>query len=288
MTANWRFSMADGHGWNAGNLQVGTCNVHYWTTGPKEAPWFVVSHGGGLSYGGFRPLAEKLAGRFQVLLWDMPGHGASQPMPQSYSVSHNVEALKALFDALAIRSATLMGHSFGGVVTQAFAHRYPEREEGFIVFGALMPQLMGPAAPSWLAPVVLWYLYGRHPWPRIKADWACMCCHDKRHWPGIEADLDRLGRANFLAMFRAALTFSDTDPQWRVRGPLDYVIGEHDPAHKILQATFKRLRTAYPAAQVITIPGAGHCAHQDLPAAFSEAIETILQRHLPNGRVVRS
>jgi len=73
-------------------------------------------------------LANPIAERADVVLYDLRGHGMSERPSEHYAVTDLVADLAALLDALAIdRPIALVGNSFGGLVALAFAAAYPER-----------------------------------------------------------------------------------------------------------------------------------------------------------------
>ncbi len=265
--------MASEGTFRAGEVQWGKTSVHYWTCGWQDAPWLVICHGGGLDHTSFRPLAHALVGSWRVLLWDIPGHGLSRPMPQPFSIEAAADALAAVMDDAGAPSGLLLGFSFGGTLAQVFTRRWPERCDGFIAYGCGFPQLI--KIPAWTSIVARWMI-GRGSWPAVKARFARMCSAnpDVRH--DVETSLENMGRADFLSMVDAALTFSDYDPGFRMPGPVLLIHGEIDANRHRLRRIYPLFRKAYPNAFHVEIPNAGHCAHQDQPPAFVTAITSFL------------
>ncbi|RAL20210.1 alpha/beta hydrolase [Lujinxingia litoralis] len=66
------------------------------------------------------------ASRFRIIVVDHRGAGASSPCA-SYTINDYVEDLKAVLDHADVSSVDLLGHSMGGLISQVFAARYPER-----------------------------------------------------------------------------------------------------------------------------------------------------------------
>jgi 3-oxoadipate enol-lactonase/4-carboxymuconolactone decarboxylase len=58
---------------------------------------------------------------------DLPGFGASAPLPGPYTMEAYADGLAALLDARRIERVALVGGSMGGVVAQHFALRHPAR-----------------------------------------------------------------------------------------------------------------------------------------------------------------
>lgn len=93
----------------------------------------------------FRPLLE---GRAELLFFDRPGHGWSERGTDNSTQGLQAETLTALMDALKIKDAIIVAHSFGSSVAMGLVLDHPERVRG-IVF---------------LAPAT-------HPWPNKKTQW---------------------------------------------------------------------------------------------------------------------
>jgi pimeloyl-ACP methyl ester carboxylesterase len=61
-----------------------------------------------------------------------------------------------------------------------------------------------------------------------------------------------------------------------VNGPLLWVQGERDSNAASLKPVEAALRRSHPSMTSVILPGAGHCAHQEMPAAFDAAVERFL------------
>jgi UDP:flavonoid glycosyltransferase YjiC (YdhE family)/pimeloyl-ACP methyl ester carboxylesterase len=72
-------------------------------------------------------VANRIAARAPVILYDLRGHGRSQRPATGYRVTDMVEDLAGLLDALDVASVQLCGNSFGGQLALAFAAAHPER-----------------------------------------------------------------------------------------------------------------------------------------------------------------
>lgn len=247
-----------------------SCSVR----GDTSAPWVVVTHGMALDCSSFEGLAERLSSRWRVLLWDMPGHGKSGSLPQPFDIQVCVDALEAVVGAHGIDKAVLLGFSFGGVVSQLFAHRAPKRVHGLIAYGCLSPLLTGPQ-PLW----VMWlgeWIMTRGDWESVRWRFAKLCSAVPDVQRSIYDTVGTLGPDGFRQMTRALLQVRAHDPAFRVNGPLMWIRGERDSNAASLKRVEIALRRTHPSMTSVILPGAGHCAHQERPADFNAAVERFL------------
>lgn len=253
-------------------------SIGYRVIGGDNRPWLVVCHGMALDHREFLGMAAALADRWRVLLWDMPGHGASQPRPVDYGIPAMTDALEAVMAAATIDRAVILGFSFGGIVAQAFARRHPERLDALILHGCFMAYLQPALVPRALVGPLVAARYGLKSWDRIKADFIASCASTAAGRAAIAEAPDRLGRAGFFAMTRALLRANTPDPGFHITVPLLMIRGEADGYASAIDAGFAALAAVSPQAERVVVPAAGHCAHVDAPAAFQAAVEGFLTR----------
>jgi 2-hydroxy-6-oxonona-2,4-dienedioate hydrolase len=102
-----------------------------------EGDPLVLTPGGRFSmeYPGVRPLAEKLAEQYQVLLWDRPNTGKSDVKFIGASESQmHADDLAALLKALGLAPAVLVGGSAGSRLSLVTALRHPDVASKLVVW----------------------------------------------------------------------------------------------------------------------------------------------------------
>lgn len=95
--------------------------------GPAEAVPVLLGHSLGTCaalWGGVAPL---LAGSFQVVCWELPGHGRSPVAATYFTIEDLSDALIEHLDAQGISQFLYAGVSIGGTVGLDLALRYPDR-----------------------------------------------------------------------------------------------------------------------------------------------------------------
>jgi len=111
-------------------VKEGFVDVHglflYYTEVGEGQPLIVLHGGPGGSHNYFFPYLMPLARTNRLIFMDERGSGRSGKLedPSGYTVENMAEDVEALRQALGLRSITLLGHSFGGVVAQAYALKY--------------------------------------------------------------------------------------------------------------------------------------------------------------------
>ena len=111
-------------------MQEGFVDAHgvliYYTTIGRGAPLVIVHGGPGASHDYFLPYLLPLARHNKLILIDERGSGRSEKLedPKGYTVENMVEDVEAVRTGLGLGKIALLGHSYGGVLAQAYALKY--------------------------------------------------------------------------------------------------------------------------------------------------------------------
>ncbi|GAB4194023.1 MAG: alpha/beta hydrolase [Roseiflexaceae bacterium] len=114
----------------SGFARVEGARLYYEVFGAGQP--LVLLHAGWLDRRVWEPQIPALAGRFQVVRYDLRGFGRSTMPDAPYS---DVQDLHALLRALGIDRATLVGLSLGGTVAIDFALANPHMVTGLVLVG---------------------------------------------------------------------------------------------------------------------------------------------------------
>jgi pimeloyl-ACP methyl ester carboxylesterase len=122
--------------WAAGlSLQQAQVAGHRWVYAMREAdranaPTVVMIHGFTGSKENWYPLAQRLRGRYRLVIPDLPGWGDSERIKgQDYGFVAQSERLAAFIDGIAKRQGSevvLLGHSMGGGIVALTAADHPQ------------------------------------------------------------------------------------------------------------------------------------------------------------------
>jgi len=82
----------------------------------------------------WKSFAQKLAEKYRIICFDIPGHGISEVLAEKHTMEILAETIAAGLKQLKIDQCFMMGHSMGGYVTLMFHKLYPEMLNGFSLF----------------------------------------------------------------------------------------------------------------------------------------------------------
>lgn len=254
-------------------IQMTPSGLAFRTFGAAEAPCLVLTHGAFLDQTDFDTIASRLARRFRVLTWDLPGHGASTlAMPNSLSgVS---AALADVTRSAGVTRAVHIGFSFGGMAAQAFARSRPHETRALVAYGCVpiydMPRM--PALTRWLAITAV----KLQPWASFCQTFAAQASVS----PALQAEIDlamrRQGPALRDAIWSAMINGVVQEPAFRFACPVGQIRGSLDDRFPGAADAMARLSRILPPTCVRVIEGAGHVAHAEQPEAFVQALDTLL------------
>jgi 3-oxoadipate enol-lactonase/4-carboxymuconolactone decarboxylase len=100
---------------------------YYRLTGAAGRPVVVLSHSLGLDHGMWDPQAADLEPHFQVLRYDLRGHGASDAPAGEYGIELLAKDALAIADAAGVTTFAFCGLSIGGMVAQWLGAHAPDR-----------------------------------------------------------------------------------------------------------------------------------------------------------------
>jgi proline iminopeptidase len=100
----------------------------YYTSFGQGPPLLIVHGGPGASHDYFLPYLVPLARHNRLIFIDERGSGKSQKLDDSagYTVENMVEDVEAVRRELNLGKIALLGHSYGGVLAQAYALKYQQ------------------------------------------------------------------------------------------------------------------------------------------------------------------
>jgi proline iminopeptidase len=114
-------------------IDIGGCKLYCEQEG-EGMPLVLVNGGPGSTHHYFHPFFSR-AGKFaRVIYYDQRGCGLSDYNPDTgYTLDQAVDDLERLRKALNIEQWVVLGHSYGGLLGQCYAMKYPESLNGLVL-----------------------------------------------------------------------------------------------------------------------------------------------------------
>ncbi len=261
-----------------------------WTYGPDDAPATVVFlHGLRGDHHGLEPIVAHLDG-VRVVVPDLPGFGESRPLPRD---RHDVAGYAAWTCALLESvdgEVTLAGHSFGSIIAAAAMAAGARAARLVLVNPIATSALAGPRVAMTRLTVLYHRLAAALPEragtallrdraiTRL-ASMAMVTTPDRALRGWIHAEHDRYfstfaDRRVLLEAFHASVEHDVTEFAAAVTVPTLLVAAERDDIAP--PASQHALVCRFADARLVMVPGTGHLAHYEAPAAVAAAISGFL------------
>jgi pimeloyl-ACP methyl ester carboxylesterase len=130
-----------GGGFISETTQANGTILHYIRGG--TGPAIILLHGFPEDWYAYHRVMPLLAKRFTVVAVDLRGIGSSAVTSGGYDAANMAEDVYQLAEQLHLEHVYVVGHDIGGMVTYAFARRYPETSRGVMLLDAPVPGI-GP------------------------------------------------------------------------------------------------------------------------------------------------
>jgi pimeloyl-ACP methyl ester carboxylesterase len=229
----------------------------------------------------FEAQVNVVAQEYRVLMWDVRGHGQSQPIGEDFSIRNVVKELLALLDQLGYKKATFVGHSMGGYVSQELLFLYPNRVTALVTIDSTCITLKHPkiiALGMRLSPLALsLYPYSAFKWQAARD---ITVTSEVRAY--IYEVLSRLSKKEFVTIWSAVMNSLHYEPNYRITHPLLVTHGEYDNlGFGVMRQQAEAWVVRDPNSRYVVIPVAGHNANQENPIFFNTLLREFLRRHVP-------
>ncbi|MEO1658336.1 MAG: alpha/beta hydrolase [Pseudomonadota bacterium] len=119
-------------------VELGDRRLHVQCAGTSNGVTVMLEAGAGASSLDWEVVASKLSERLRVCRYDRAGHGWSDQGPKPRSIEAITLDLHRVIEEEAQANAiVLAGHSFGGLIAQAYARQHPDRLLGLVLVDAV-------------------------------------------------------------------------------------------------------------------------------------------------------
>ncbi|HEX2545843.1 MAG TPA: 3-oxoadipate enol-lactonase [Ramlibacter sp.] len=253
-------------------------DVAYRREGRQGAPAVLLVHGLLSDHRMWDPVVERLMGDYEVLRYDLRGHGHSSAPPPPYTLEQLADDVPALLDALGIARVHFIGTSLGGMIGQQVAARHPHRLLSATLANTGAVQ---GAAAAWDERIALAREQGMAPLaePTLQR-WfgAAFRASAPSEVERMRRTLLQVTRDGYVGCATAVRNLSQLELLPRITVPTLVIAGQNDEA--IPHAAGEKIAQTIPGAQLVSLP-TGHQAAVEQPEAFVAAWRTFVARVRP-------
>jgi pimeloyl-ACP methyl ester carboxylesterase len=249
----------------------------------------VCIHASASSSGQWRPLMERLAGRFHSLAVDLYGYGQSPPWPgeRRLSLADEVQLLEPILESTGDRFH-LIGHSYGGAVALKAALVHSSRLRSLVLFEPVLFRLLAedprqPAAREIVA------VRDDTVAAVDRGDFDAAGARFVDYWMGTGAwatmpPARRQTVASVMPKVKAEWHAAFTEPTpLSAFAVLDVptlcIVGSTSPASS--RGVARLLAATLPSVTTLEIDGVGHMA----PVTHPDRVNAVIERYLETGRL---
>jgi pimeloyl-ACP methyl ester carboxylesterase len=247
-------------------LERGGITINYEVSGRVSAPTpLLLTHGYSSSSRMWDGNRSSLGADRRVVTWDIRGHGlsGSPDDPSFYSARASVDDMAAILDACDIDRAIVGGLSLGGYLSLAFYLDHPDRVEALMIFDAGPGFKKDSARQRW------------NSWAEARAaafrEDGLGALATSPEVSGGPHDPTGLARAALGILTQHDSRVIESLPMVLV--PTLVLVGKDD---RLFLAAADYMAAKIPNATKVVLPGAGHAANIDQPAAFQRAVNAFL------------
>lgn len=251
----------------------------------------IMIHGFRGTHHGLAKIARALGDEYRLIIPDIPGFGEGEQL-DDYSLDSYVHWLHRCMSQQHLTSPPiLLGHSFGSIITAAYAAKYPSTIEKLILVNPIgAPALKGPRAIL-IQLAIFYYWIGKKLPAKLARSWlgarpmvmmmsvAMAKTNDKALRKYIHSQ-----HLRYFSQFHDARSVSesfttstnhsvrDVAPAIAVKTLL--VAGDKDDITPI--QTQKELVALFPDAQLKVIEGVGHLTHYETPDQVAHLVHEFI------------
>ena len=235
-------------------------------------PPLILIHALGLDHRQWRRQLESFAPRFEVITYDVRGHGLSDRPAGPYKLEQMADDLYGLLAAWGIRRAYVAGLSLGGMIAQTFALDYPEMVESLILADTTS-EYPPDARRGFDARARTVEAQGIEPMVEGTLERWFTPEYRQREVATVDevrAILRMADPAGYAASCRAVARVDLTHRLGKLTVPTLVIVGAEDTSTPPSDA--ERLRDTIPGARLAVIPGAAHLSNVSHAAEFDALV----------------
>ncbi len=264
--------------------------IHAVEEGPPNRQVALLIHGWSSSWYAMSPLIKLLSQRFRAIAIDLPGYGASPPLPERVTIPAYADILANFIERVTDGPAVLVGHSMGGMTSLTMALRYPELVERMVLIDPTISGRLSQTINFTISPITMMERFGLGSLLVSSFERTIVGLTDRIMRPvsfaersgitrdehlRIQADIRRPGQGKVRAECFFAMRDNDLRGQLgQIQAPSLVLWGAEDNTVPLRDAGV--VADEWPTADLRIIPKAGHWPHFETPDAVRRQVAAFL------------
>jgi 3-oxoadipate enol-lactonase len=246
-------------------------------SGKSDAPVVMLSHSLACSMLMWNPQLEVLQSHFQVLRYDMRGHGDSDATEGAYTLEQLAADVIGLLDALRIDVVHFVGLSIGGMIAQCLALNYADPLQSLALCDTA-PKIPEEAQPLFRERMDKARTGGMEVMVQETLERWFTPPYLKQNPPEIELighQIATTSLAGYLGCSEAILALNYVDRLTEIKLPTHIIVGEDDPATTVELS--KAIHEGISHAKLVILPSAAHLSNIEQAEAFNATLMEFLR-----------
>lgn len=257
-------------------------NIYYWTNLiDKEKITLVFLPGLTADHRLFEKQLEYFEYKYNVFVWDAPGHNLSWPFDFNFNLEDKAKWLNDILEKEGIKYPVIVGQSMGGYVGQMYAHMYPDKLKGFISIDS------APLQKKYVTGIERWLLkrmepvYYYYPWKYLVksgtkgvsvSEYGRKLMYDMMMtYDGDKKRYSKLAGHGYRILAEAM----ERDLPYTIECPAMLICGEKDKAGSCIR--YNKAWHRNTQIPIKWIKDAGHNSNTDKPEVVNSLIEELIK-----------
>jgi pimeloyl-ACP methyl ester carboxylesterase len=236
----------------------------------------VLVHGLGMDHSMWDLQVEAFSGGYQVITYDLRGHGQSDSPDLPYSIDLFAEDLDQFLHFLGLRKAAILGLSLGGRILIRFALKYPGEVQAVILADA-QSETPPESMPTFQELAEVARKEGMDKAAELFFSWPSLRGLARRDAVRFERERKRFLRASPIGLANSCLAIGRmealTGQLGSIQAPTLALAGEEDEPYLPYLDIYAR---EIPGCRKEVISRAGHLSSLENPQAFNESVLSFL------------
>ena len=258
-------------------IKANHIQINYELSGKTGAPVVVLSHSLACSLVMWNPQMDDLSPHFQVLRYDMRGHGHSDVTPGPYTIELLAEDVIGLLDALSIDRVHFVGLSVGGMIGQSLVLNHPKRLRSLALCDTA-PAVPQEAQPIWQERIERTRAKGMESQVNETMERWFTPAFLKQNPPMvglIRKQILATPVAGYLGCAEAIRKLNYLNRLSEMKLPTLIMVGEDDPGTPV--SASRAIHERIPDSKLVILPSARHLSNVEQAEAFNAALLAFLK-----------